>query len=722
MTSFNLKALLFLSLLVYIIYFTTPQQQNEYKRTKVELSKLPGWVGPNNYGNSYTGYLRYPIQGNTLRGNSFFWFFPAKENPKKAPTILWLTGGPGCSSMLAVFYEGGPLTYSNESGHVVKPNPYGWNEKINLLFIDNPLGAGFSYPTGLEGEFAYNQENIPKKAVESAQHLYEALRIFFTKLSFDETGPTISSLAKNDFYIFTESYAGKYALSLAKDHLKSGDNIPLKGIALGNSWIAPDKQQKVYGKMGYVTGLANYYEFVKINQLDDKCATLIERHDYKKAATGACQEMWLEMLEKGGEFNPYDYRFKGSYDFIKNEQLSYYLNDPDTKTLLDIEPTSRLEIVDGRIYDEDYMQCSNFVWKNFEVEFQKSYLDYLPEVLLKYRVLVISGQFDIRCAIAGTQEWLRTLPWVHQKTFNYMPLQDLRVNRTMKGLFKSFSTLTHAIIYSSGHMVPLTLPMDANKLPYGQPEAAKFLAERFVYGLSLDENCKKESCVTNVECPNKCSKRGQEIKSGSVCSCQCHFSFTGEDCSISNFSPSFSRSTRFDGYIYGNNYHIYYFNFQEAKYKQFDLKLYLEQKSPLGKLHIFGHGDTKFVSPNAITEATLDTFEFFKLGDSKKKVLEMNDQFISNHSHITVVIYNTVHTDVDYDLLVLASKSGRPADSLVITLIVTNSLLLIVGALLLLTCVLHLIYSKAMSQKPSADYKELPTDIIPLEDLNAEKL
>lgn len=55
---------------------------------------------------------------------------------------------------------------------------------------------------------------------------------------------------------------------------------------------------------------------------------------------------------------------------------------------MDIEPTSRLEIVDGRIYDEDYMQCSNFVWKNFEVEFQKSYLDYLPEVLLKYRVLV----------------------------------------------------------------------------------------------------------------------------------------------------------------------------------------------------------------------------------------------------------------------------------------------------------------------------------------------
>merc|ERR1740139_1813549 len=71
----------------------------------------------------------------------FYWYFPARENPETAPLVLWLTGGPGCSSELAIFYENGPFKIIDDK---VTTNPHAWNENANLLYIDQPVGTGFS--------------------------------------------------------------------------------------------------------------------------------------------------------------------------------------------------------------------------------------------------------------------------------------------------------------------------------------------------------------------------------------------------------------------------------------------------------------------------------------------------------------------------------------------------------------------------------------------------
>lgn len=71
----------------------------------------------------------------------FYWLFPSRQNPDKDPLLIWLTGGPGCSSELAVFYENGPMRLEN--GQAVK-NDISWNNKANLLYLDNPIGTGFS--------------------------------------------------------------------------------------------------------------------------------------------------------------------------------------------------------------------------------------------------------------------------------------------------------------------------------------------------------------------------------------------------------------------------------------------------------------------------------------------------------------------------------------------------------------------------------------------------
>jgi carboxypeptidase C (cathepsin A) len=56
---------------------------------------------------------------------------------------MWLTGGPGCSSEIALFYENGPFSFDEKNKSLIY-NEYSWNNISNLLFVDNPVGTGFS--------------------------------------------------------------------------------------------------------------------------------------------------------------------------------------------------------------------------------------------------------------------------------------------------------------------------------------------------------------------------------------------------------------------------------------------------------------------------------------------------------------------------------------------------------------------------------------------------
>ena len=97
-------------------------------------------------------------------GNMFFWFFPAEENPETAPVVIWLQGGPGGSSMFGALKLHGPVittvSYISNFGKIyflfyllmqvdennelsgVEKNPYSWGRKHNMVYIDNPVGAG----------------------------------------------------------------------------------------------------------------------------------------------------------------------------------------------------------------------------------------------------------------------------------------------------------------------------------------------------------------------------------------------------------------------------------------------------------------------------------------------------------------------------------------------------------------------------------------------------
>lgn len=182
---------------------------------------------------SYSGFLTV---NKVFNSNLFFWFFPAVANVSNLPVILWLQGGPGSSSMFGLFAENGPLQIENGT---VTLRDHSWTRTHSVLYIDNPVGNGFSFT---EGGYAQNQTKV-------GEDLYHALKQFF--LLFPD-------LQKNDFYVTGESYAGKYVPAVShaihEHNEKSEFKINLKGLAIGNGLCDPE-HQLIYGKYLYQLGL-----------------------------------------------------------------------------------------------------------------------------------------------------------------------------------------------------------------------------------------------------------------------------------------------------------------------------------------------------------------------------------------------------------------------------------------------------------------------------------
>jgi carboxypeptidase C (cathepsin A) len=88
---------------------------------------------------TYSGYL------NVTDTKSLHYVFAESESdPANDPVVIWFNGGPGCSSMLAFMQENGPLAIDDGEDYI-KTNPYPWNTRMNMLWIESPAGVGFSY-------------------------------------------------------------------------------------------------------------------------------------------------------------------------------------------------------------------------------------------------------------------------------------------------------------------------------------------------------------------------------------------------------------------------------------------------------------------------------------------------------------------------------------------------------------------------------------------------
>ena len=395
----------------------------------------------------YTGYYKLTTGSPLATKNYFYWFFEARNSPETAPVVLWLTGGPGCSSEVALFGENGPCTI-NEDGSATKSNPYSWNTNANLLYVDQPTGTGFSYGTGLDAT-----------EVGVARDMYDFLQQFMTG------HPQYS---KAPFFAFGESYAGHYipavthAIWLNNQNLPKGAvHINLKGTSVGNGLTDPAIQYAAYPAMAKST---NHHAPLKPAVVDimqaavKPCVAAIKACQNNSAAcvlaTDICNEGMLLPYEATG-LNPYDMRIKCAvpplcYDF---SNVAKYLARQDIRAQLGVG-------------NHSWSDCNRAVALPFELggDWMHSYMNQIPDQLnAGIRVLLYAGDQDFICNWIGNDAWIKAMPWPHQAAYNAATLRNVTLAETGEpyGTLRSSNGLSFLQVFEAGHMVPRDQPAAA---------------------------------------------------------------------------------------------------------------------------------------------------------------------------------------------------------------------------------------------------------------------
>ncbi|XP_048325267.2 serine carboxypeptidase-like [Ziziphus jujuba] len=386
----------------------------------------------------HAGYYKLP---RSQSARMFYLFFESR-NSEKDPVVIWLTGGPGCSSELAVFYENGPFQIANDLSLVW--NDYGWDKASNLLFVDQPIGTGFSYSSD-QSDIRHDEEGV-------SNDLFDFLQAFFTEHP---------QFVKNDFYITGESYAGHYVPAIASrvhkgNKAKEGIHINFKGFAIGNGLTNPEIQYKAYSDYALDNGLITKTDYANVNKLVPDCEQAIKScgptgGDACLNSYYLCTRIFEKIMDLArGNLNYYDIRKKCEgdlcYDFSNMER---FLNEKSVRDALGVG-------------DIEFVSCSSTVYDAMVSDWMRNLEVGIPELLEDgIKVLVYAGEYDLICNWLGNSRWVHAMQWSGQKQFVDSPNVSFLVDGKEAGQLKSHGPLSFLKVHNAGHMVPMDQPKGA---------------------------------------------------------------------------------------------------------------------------------------------------------------------------------------------------------------------------------------------------------------------
>ncbi|XP_052203634.1 serine carboxypeptidase-like 50 [Diospyros lotus] len=377
-----------------------------------------------------SGYL--PVSSTTA--SAIFYAFYEAQSPasplSQTPILIWLQGGPGCSSMLGNLYELGPWRVShrqNVEQVVLKPNSGSWNRLFGLLFLDNPIGVGFS--------IASTPEEIPRDQHAVGRHLFAAIS------SFVALDPTFKS---RPMYVTGESYGGKYVPAIGYYILKKNAWLPaskrvnLAGVAIGNGLTDPVSQVATHAANAYFSGLVNEKQKTLLESLQNEAVELTKKGNWSNATDARTNV--LEMLQSmTGLATLYDFRRQTPYE---TSLVTEFLQQPEVKRLFGVN--------ESIVYEE----CSGVVGAALNEDVMKS-VKYMVEFLvMNSKVLLYQGQCDLRDGVVSTEAWVKKMKWAGIGKFMEAERKVWRVNGKLAGYVQKWRSLSHAVVLGAGHLVP----------------------------------------------------------------------------------------------------------------------------------------------------------------------------------------------------------------------------------------------------------------------------
>ncbi|GBF91928.1 serine carboxypeptidase-like [Raphidocelis subcapitata] len=402
-----------------------------------------------------SGYLT----ASRANGAELFYVFFEAEEPEgpmeETPIVLWLQGGPGCSSMFGMLYLNGPVFVQPDMS--LKPNPGRWNRQYATLYVDQPIGTGYSL---------LGNAPIPRDELTVGAHLYTALQEFYR---------SHESYRKRPLYLTGESYAGKYVPSAAHfilqahatahgyaDKLKKRREMdpdieaplfPLGGLAIGNGFTDAVAQTRVQAEVAWGMGLIDTRQRREAEAMQEQVIEMVNNKQWRKARDLSDQLLaYITAAAALGTLE--DVRRDEGYD--APDITTRYLNLPEVKADL------------GAKADITYVSCSPEVDAAMGHDVMKSTANLVPDLLAFSHVLLYHGQFDAECGVGSNEAWISQLAWPGHTGFVNADRAIWRDgdggDGEALGYWKSHSRLTHVVIRNAGHMVPHDRPEVSQKM------------------------------------------------------------------------------------------------------------------------------------------------------------------------------------------------------------------------------------------------------------------
>ncbi|CAL1299659.1 unnamed protein product [Larinioides sclopetarius] len=375
-----------------------------------------------------------------------FWFFPALNNDTEAPVTLWLDGGPGETGLFGLYTVNGPyIVYQNLS---VGLRPQTWNQEFHIIYVDNPVGTGFSFMND-DGGYARSEDQV-------ADDLYEFLQQFFMLF------PEYSS---NDFYVLGESYAGKFVAAISYKIHSAGppSQVKFKGLSIGNGFCDP-KTQMNYSDHFYQLGLVDSRQAAVIKLEAEKAVKDIDEENFNAAFSHLNSIVKLipdltnpnYLLKFAGYNTPYNFLYTE-----KAKNLCYFIDYIEL-------PEFRKAIHIGNTHFSDGKK----VFKFLSQDVMKTVRPKLVPLMNNYKTLIYNGQLDLSMPFTLMKDFLSTVDWKFSDDLKKAERKIWKLDGKVAGYVHTVGDFYLALVRLAGHLVP-----------YDQPDFALDLITRFIKGI-----------------------------------------------------------------------------------------------------------------------------------------------------------------------------------------------------------------------------------------------
>ncbi|KAL9644533.1 hypothetical protein ABK040_009397 [Willaertia magna] len=447
-----------------------------------QVLNVPGYVGNKVNFKQYSGHV--PVNATTGR-YLFYWFVQSQNDPANDPVLLWLNGGPGCSSLDGFVTEHGPYRLESD-GKTVTENPWAWNKKLNIIYLESPFEVGYTF--SLTKDLVWND-------VKSANDVVTALTTLLG---------AFPQFIKNDFYIAAESYGGHYSPTTAVNILEANQQnrypfkINLKGFIVANGVMDDEAdtnttplfmyQHSLISKQQYDEGYSKCKGDFYKNQNDPACSNVITEYFNQIVGVnpyflyGECEGDFTPFLSENNKkllVNRKISKFKrlfNTHPLFGLSKLAVVMDDNENVPCLAYKPQEHwfnLEEVKTALHvsplmpkDHQWKFCNPLVGQYYNTTYTTMVPFYKTLLQNGIRGLFYSGDCDLSVQSLGSQLSInKVMDQMRANIIKEFGTWTLKNDKQIAGFYQVWNagrtTFTFKTIKGAGHMTPMMKPIQS---------------------------------------------------------------------------------------------------------------------------------------------------------------------------------------------------------------------------------------------------------------------